>query len=183
MLAGELYAAFDPALVAARTRAKRLLHRLNVTDYVVGDAARATLAELVPHAGENLWIEPPFHCDYGHHIHCGSNVYFNVNCVVLDCAPVLPVTDAAVLARQTDGAVVVVDARRTQVRALAEVDLRLRSAGAAVAGVIINRTARTRSSYYGQRRGAWWTGRSLRQGWRPRSRAGLRPGGPVASDA
>lgn len=88
MLAGELYAAFDPALVAARTRAKRLLHRLNVTDYVVGDAARATLAELVPHAGENLWIEPPFHCDYGHHIHCGSNVYFNVNCVVLDCARV-----------------------------------------------------------------------------------------------
>ncbi len=88
MLAGELYAAFDPALVAARTRAKRLLHRLNVTEYVVGDAARAILAELLPHAGENLWIEPPFHCDYGHHICCGSNVYFNVNCVVLDCARV-----------------------------------------------------------------------------------------------
>jgi maltose O-acetyltransferase len=88
MLAGELYAAFEPALVAARTRAKRLLHRLNVTEYVVGDAARATLVELVPHAGENLWIEPPFHCDYGHHIYCGSNVYFNVNCVVLDCARV-----------------------------------------------------------------------------------------------
>jgi maltose O-acetyltransferase len=88
MLAGELYAAFDPALVAARTRAKRLLHRLNVREYVVGDAARAILAELLPHTGQNTWVEPPFHCDYGHHIHCGDNVYFNVNCVVLDCARV-----------------------------------------------------------------------------------------------
>ena len=88
MLAGELYAAFDPALLAARTRAKRLLHRLNVTEYVLGEAARATLAELLPHLGENCWVEPPFHCDYGTNSYCGDNVYFNVNCVVLDCAPV-----------------------------------------------------------------------------------------------
>jgi maltose O-acetyltransferase len=86
MLAGELYAAFDPALLAARTRAKRLLHRLNVTEYLLTDAARLVLAELLPHAGENLFIEPPFHCDYGSNIYCGSNVYFNVNCVVLDAA-------------------------------------------------------------------------------------------------
>ncbi|RZK23156.1 MAG: sugar O-acetyltransferase [Hymenobacter sp.] len=86
MLAGEPYAAFDPALLAARTRAKRLLHRLNVTEYVVTEATRQILAELLPHAGQNLWIEPPFHCDYGHNIHCGNNVYFNVNCVVLDAA-------------------------------------------------------------------------------------------------
>jgi hypothetical protein len=37
MLAGELYAAFDPALVAARTRTKQLLHRLNVTEYLLTD--------------------------------------------------------------------------------------------------------------------------------------------------
>lgn len=88
MQAGELYAAFDPALLAARTRAKRLLHRLNVTEYLLTDAARQVLAELLPHAGENLYIEPPFHCDYGSNIYCGNNVYFNVNCVVLDAAMV-----------------------------------------------------------------------------------------------
>lgn len=88
MLAGELYAAFDPALLAARTRAKRLLHRLNVTEYLLTDAARLVLTELLPHAGENLYIEPPFHCDYGSNIYCGNNVYFNVNCVVLDAARV-----------------------------------------------------------------------------------------------
>ena len=86
MLAGELYAAFDPELLAARTRAKRLLHRLNVTEYLVTDGAREILAELIPHAGRNLWVEPPFHCDYGSNIRCGDNVYFNVNCVVLDAA-------------------------------------------------------------------------------------------------
>ena len=88
MLSGELYAAFDPALLAARTRAKRLLHRLNVTEYLLTDAARQILAELLPHAGQNLYVEPPFYCDYGSNIYCGSNVYFNVNCVVLDAARV-----------------------------------------------------------------------------------------------
>ncbi|MGI4823326.1 MAG: sugar O-acetyltransferase [Janthinobacterium lividum] len=88
MLAGELYAAFEPALLAQRTRAKQLLHRLNVTEYLLTDAARQILAELLPHAGQNLYIEPPFHCDYGSHIYCGDNVYFNVNCVVLDAAKV-----------------------------------------------------------------------------------------------
>ncbi|AWM35078.1 sugar O-acetyltransferase [Hymenobacter nivis] len=88
MLAGELYLATDPVLVQERTRAKRLLHRLNVTEYLVTDAARALLAELVPRAGPNFYVEPPFHCDYGSNIYCGSNVYFNVNCVVLDVAKV-----------------------------------------------------------------------------------------------
>lgn len=88
MLAGELYAAFEPALLAQRTRAKQLLHRLNVTEYLLTDAARQILAELLPNAGQNLYIEPPFHCDYGSHIQCGDNVYFNVNCVVLDAAKV-----------------------------------------------------------------------------------------------
>jgi maltose O-acetyltransferase len=84
MLAGELYLASDPALVQERARAKRLLHRLNVTEYLITDAAREVLAELVPHAGPNFYVEPPFHCDYGSNIYCGSNVFFNVNCVVLD---------------------------------------------------------------------------------------------------
>lgn len=88
MLAGELYLAADPALVQARTRAKQLLHRLNVTEYLLTDAARQVLAELVPHAGPNFYVEPPFHCDYGSNIYCGSNVFFNVNCVVLDVAKV-----------------------------------------------------------------------------------------------
>ena len=33
-------------------------------------------------------ITPPFQCDYGYNITLGEGVYFNVNCVVLDVAPV-----------------------------------------------------------------------------------------------
>lgn len=88
MLAGELYAASDPILVQERTRTKQLLHRLNVTEYLLMDAARQVLAELVPHASPDFYVEPPFHCDYGSNIYCGSSVYFNVNCVVLDVAKV-----------------------------------------------------------------------------------------------
>lgn len=88
MLSGEYYLANDPELLAERTSCKRLLHRLNVTEYVVGEGTREVLAELIPNAPANLYIEPPFHCDYGYNITCGDNVYFNVNCVVLDVMPV-----------------------------------------------------------------------------------------------
>ncbi|QQL48363.1 sugar O-acetyltransferase [Mucilaginibacter ginkgonis] len=84
MLAGEPYLAFDPELLADRTKAKQLLHRLNVTEYVFNDNTKAIVKELIPNSGEGLYIEPPFHCDYGYNVTCGDNVYFNVNCVVLD---------------------------------------------------------------------------------------------------
>lgn len=88
MIAGEYYLAGDTTLVKDRRRAKLLLHRLNVTEYRMTKKAKEILAELIPNAGANLYIEPPFHCDYGYNMVCGENVYFNVNCVVLDCAPV-----------------------------------------------------------------------------------------------
>lgn len=88
MIAGEYYLAGDPVLVKDRRRAKLLLHRLNVTEYRMTKKAREIIQELIPNAGTNLYIEPPFHCDYGYNIVCGDNVYFNVNCVVLDCATV-----------------------------------------------------------------------------------------------
>jgi maltose O-acetyltransferase len=88
MIAGEYYLAGDPILVKERRRAKNLLHRLNVIEYRITKKAREIIQELIPNAGTNLYIEPPFHCDYGYNISCGDNVYFNVNCVVLDCAPI-----------------------------------------------------------------------------------------------
>lgn len=88
MLAGENYLAGDSVLVKDRRKAKNLLHRLNVIEYRITKKAREIIQELIPNAGTNLYIEPPFHCDYGYNIICGDNVYFNVNCVVLDCAPI-----------------------------------------------------------------------------------------------
>ena len=88
MIAGEYYLAGDAVLVKDRRKSKNLLHRLNVTEYRVTKKAREIVKELIPNAGANLYIEPPFFCDYGYNIVCGENVYFNVNCVVLDCTTV-----------------------------------------------------------------------------------------------
>src|SRR5205809_5532825 len=84
MLLGEVYFANDKELAEERTRAKKLLHKLNVTEYLMNGRSRAILRELLPNSHKRLYIEPPFHCDYGYNIHSGENVYFNVNCVVLD---------------------------------------------------------------------------------------------------
>jgi len=88
MIDGEFYLAGDVVLVKDRRKAKNLLHRLNVIEYRITKKAREIIRELIPNAGANLYIEPPFFCDYGYNISCGDNVYFNVNCVVLDGAKV-----------------------------------------------------------------------------------------------
>jgi len=88
MLAGELYDPYDAELAAARSRARRLLQALNATREDEAAKRHRLLAELLPHAGAGLSIQPPFYCDYGSNITLGENVYFNFNCVILDVAPV-----------------------------------------------------------------------------------------------
>jgi maltose O-acetyltransferase len=88
MLAGELYDPLDPQLCDERRRARLLLKAFNDTrDDEQGERARL-LGELFGAAGAGLLIEPPFYCDYGSNITLGERVFFNFNCVVLDCAEV-----------------------------------------------------------------------------------------------
>jgi maltose O-acetyltransferase len=84
MLSGGYYLANDETLVKERLACKSLLKQLNIDGYVFGDNNKVILTLLIPNAAKNLYIEPPFHCDYGYNIFCGENVYFNVNCIVLD---------------------------------------------------------------------------------------------------
>lgn len=88
MLSGELYNALDPELSAARKKARLLFGKLNATTEEDEELRRSLLKELLPHSGADLWIEPPFYCDYGENIELGDRVFFNFNCVVLDVAPV-----------------------------------------------------------------------------------------------
>ena len=88
MLAGDLYDASNPVLVEERRQARELIHRLNVTEYAQSAAYRQIIAALLPNAAADITIEPPFFCDYGYNIHAAENVYFNVNCVLLDVMPI-----------------------------------------------------------------------------------------------
>lgn len=88
MLAGELYSAADPELVAARRRARRLLDQFNRSLDTSPEDREPILRHLLGALGEGVWIEPPFFCDYGGNITLGDRVFFNFNCVVLDPAAV-----------------------------------------------------------------------------------------------
>jgi maltose O-acetyltransferase len=87
MLAGELYDPLDPDLAAARIRARDLCQDLNATRESDVDDRRRILIALFAAGGADVWMQPPFFCDYGSNIFLGTRVFFNFNCVVLDvCA-------------------------------------------------------------------------------------------------
>ena len=87
MLAGEAYDPLDPELDAGRRKARTLCKRLNESHEDDKITRSDILAELFGKATD-VWIQPPFYCDYGSNISLGRKVFFNFNCVVLDVAPV-----------------------------------------------------------------------------------------------
>jgi maltose O-acetyltransferase len=88
MLRGDLYDPRDAELVAARLRVRQLLVAYNASD--PGSQARERLLrQIVPNAGRDAFIEPPFACDYGDNITLGDAFYANFGCVMLDVAPIV----------------------------------------------------------------------------------------------
>jgi acetyltransferase-like isoleucine patch superfamily enzyme len=76
MLAGELYRAAGPEIVADAMRADRLLRAYNTTE-TVDEARRLTLLhELLGSVGKNVTVRSPFYCDYGYNISLGSLVFY-----------------------------------------------------------------------------------------------------------
>lgn len=88
MLAGELYDPLDPGLVSARERARDLCRALNDTRESQQSERRRILRDLFGAGGDSVWMQPPFHCDYGSNIYLGTRVFFNFNCIVLDVCEV-----------------------------------------------------------------------------------------------
>jgi len=90
MIAGELYNALDPELTRMRLAARGLCDRINAltSDLRASDPRMGLCAELFGSLGKNLWLQPPFYCDYGKNISLGDNVYMNFGCTILDVAKV-----------------------------------------------------------------------------------------------
>ncbi|BCS52544.1 sugar O-acetyltransferase [Geobacter sp. SVR] len=87
MLAGELYDPLEPQLCRERDRCRDLCLLLNATRESQKEERKRLLAELFGKETD-VWIQPPFFCDYGTNITLGTKVLFNFNCVVLDCTSV-----------------------------------------------------------------------------------------------
>lgn len=84
MLAGEPYEAMTDELMAERNHARALLKKINIDQYDNPDARRETVGELLPNCPDDIYITPPFYCDYGYNIKAEEKVYMNFNCVFLD---------------------------------------------------------------------------------------------------
>lgn len=88
MLNGETYNAYDPILVSERAYTRTLLRELNINSIGEPEAIHEVLSRLLPNAATDIEIEPPFYCDYGYNIKCGTHVFMNFNCTILDVCPV-----------------------------------------------------------------------------------------------
>lgn len=88
MLSGNMYDPLAPQLVEERHNARLLFQQFNALNEDEKVARNQILSQLIPDAGEGLWIEPPFYCDYGTNIVLGKQVFMNFNCCILDVMPV-----------------------------------------------------------------------------------------------
>jgi len=83
MLAGELYDPLDAQLTAERQRVRDLCLALNATREDQPTVRKEILREILGYESD-VWMQPPFFCDYGTNLVLGKKVFFNFNCVVLD---------------------------------------------------------------------------------------------------
>ena len=88
MVSGELYIARDAELEELNLRRRRLEQKLNTSAYDAFGERERVIRELLGGAGSGIWVEPPFHCDYGCNIVVGDNFYANCDCIFLDVAPI-----------------------------------------------------------------------------------------------
>ena len=61
------------------------LYDYNATRPYEGEKRAQLLREMLAEVGENCYIEPPLHANFGgHHVHMGKNVYANFNLTLVD---------------------------------------------------------------------------------------------------
>lgn len=85
MHTGELYLPNDREIAAEQERCLDRLYDFNMTRPTEGKKREAMLKEMFAEIGENCYIEPPFHANFGgKHIHFGNNVYANFNLTMVD---------------------------------------------------------------------------------------------------
>ncbi|MGG7096513.1 sugar O-acetyltransferase [Clostridium sardiniense] len=88
MLSGNLYMANDDELRRDNKKSRMLTRLFNNSTEEQIPYRKELLKELFEKTGENLYIEPPFRCDYGCHISVGNNFYANYDCIIVDVCKV-----------------------------------------------------------------------------------------------
>lgn len=85
MHAGLIYYPSDEELMKEQAACQEKLYDYNATRPSEGKKRAALLKEMFAEIGENCYIEPPFHANWGgKHVHFGKNVYANFNLTMVD---------------------------------------------------------------------------------------------------
>jgi maltose O-acetyltransferase len=96
MLRGEPYNSRDESLLSSAHRARSLLSAFAATESTDAEKRRSILEQLLGGVGAEVWIEPPFFCDYGENVFIGDRSFVNVNCIFLDSAEIRIGADALI---------------------------------------------------------------------------------------
>ena len=80
MFTGDLYLPNDAAITEEQNACLELLYTFNQTRPSEQEKRNQLLKQMFAEIGENCYIEPPFHANFGgKHVHFGKNVYANFN--------------------------------------------------------------------------------------------------------
>lgn len=88
MLKGLPYKAWLDNLEEEREACKVKIYEINMLKPNERERIPELIKALFGKTGKNVWIEPPFHCDYGWNIEVGEDFYANYNFMVLDVGKV-----------------------------------------------------------------------------------------------
>ncbi len=84
MKSGKIYFCTDEELAKEQLRRLDRLYDFNQTRPSEMPKRMALLKEILAEVGENCYVEPPLHANWGCHTHFGNNVYANFNLTLVD---------------------------------------------------------------------------------------------------
>lgn len=85
MHSGEIYEPGDEEIMEQQLKCLDMLYDFNMTRPTELDKRDEMLKEMFAEIGENCYIEPPLHANWGgKHVHFGKNVYANFNLTLVD---------------------------------------------------------------------------------------------------
>ncbi|MBQ7224738.1 MAG: sugar O-acetyltransferase [Clostridia bacterium] len=85
MKGGILYNSGSEELLKVQAECLEKMYDYNATRPCEGEKRSALIKQMFAEAGENCYIEPPFHANWGgYHTHLGKNVYANFNLTLVD---------------------------------------------------------------------------------------------------
>lgn len=84
MLKNLPYKAWLDGLEEERLENRKKIYEFNNCSPDEEEKSSRLIREILGKTGENVYVEAPFHCDYGYNIEVGENFYANYNLIILD---------------------------------------------------------------------------------------------------